>query len=271
MSQVQNSKEDFWKISTLGLIGVLILSLLVNIALIKNYSPEENSGSIQVPLEASTAEIKRVSAEEIYLLFFCPCCGQPLDKNNICCGLAKERIDYIDDLVEIETSEDDVILAYVKKYGLNSFLDEQKQEEFRQKLVEEAPADRPVISLSPESYDFEDVSQKEGKVYTYFELKNEGKNDLVIEGLETSCGCTFVSILFEGEESPFFTMPGHGYENPEWEGVSVPAGAKAQLKVMYDPAVHQDFRGYAIREIYVYSSDPIDFEKKVSIELNQVD
>ncbi len=154
-------KNDFWKTSALGLASILALSLLINITLIKNYSSEKDLDSIQAPLEASIAEIKKVSAEEIYPLFFCPCCGQPLDKNNICCGLAKERIDYIDDLVEIETSEDDVILAYVKKYGLDSFLDEQKQEEFREKLVEEAPADRPIISLSPESYDFKDVSQKE--------------------------------------------------------------------------------------------------------------
>lgn len=264
---------NFWKISTLVLSAFLVLSLTTNALFLfrglNNKISGElfagSAGSVNSPL------VKPVLAEEIYPLFFCPCCGQPLDKNNICCGLAEERIDYIDSLVQTKSSEDEVILAYIKKYGLNSFTEESKQREFREKLIAEAPADRPIISLSPDSYDFEAVSQKEGKVYTYFNLKNEGKSNLVIDRMETSCGCTFASIVFEGKESPLFTMPGHGYENPQWGGISILPGGQAQLKVMYDPNVHQDFRGAAIREISVFSNDPIDFEKEVKIELNQVD
>lgn len=154
---------------------------------------------------------------------------------------------------------------------MNSFVDPAKQKEIREELVKTAPADRPIISLKPDFYDFGNVSQGKGKVYTSFELKNEDKSDLVIEKLATSCGCTFAAIVYQGQESPYFTMPGHGYENPEWKGVPIPPGETAQLIVMYDLAVHQDFRGFAIREIFVYSNDPIDFEKKVWIELNQVD
>ncbi len=40
---------------------------------------------------------------------------------------------------------------------------------------------------------------------------------------------------------------------------------------MYDPNIYKDFRGAAIREIHVFSNDPIDFEKEVRVELNQVD
>lgn len=257
-------KSLFWIIFVLG--AVLVVSLAGNIWLIqKNKSSASLTGSVDSSL------IKPVLAEEIYPLFFCPCCGQPLDKNKICCGLAKERIDYIDSLIAQNLSEKEIIISYVKKYGLNSFVDKNKAAEIREELVKTAPSNRPIIFLTPQSYDFGNVSQKAGKVYTYFELKNKGKSDLVIDKLETSCGCTFAAIVYNGKESPYFTMPGHGYENTQWEGVIIPPGKTAQLKVMYNPKVHKDFQGPAVREIYVYSNDPIDFQKKVRIELNQVD
>jgi hypothetical protein len=225
---------------------------------------------ISFPTGASIL-IEPVLAEDIYPLFFCPCCGQPLDKNNICCDLAKERIDYIDSLVESGVSEDEIIISYVKKYGLNSFVGEEKQKEIREKLVASAPADRPIIFLNPESYDFGDVDKK-GVVTTIFELKNEGKADLIINKLETSCGCTSASIVYQEKEGPKFNMPGHGIneKNKDWQ-VVIPSGQEAQLKVYYDPNVHKDFKGPATREISVFSNDPVDFEKKVKIELNQVD
>lgn len=263
-------KVNFWKTSTIVLTIFLTLSLITNVIFVLRDNRSEVSDDTLVG-SAGFSLIEPVLAKEIYPLFFCPCCGQPLDKNNICCGLAEERISYIDSLVETKDSEEEIILAYVKKYGLNSFVDKNKQEEIRSELIATAPADRPIISLNPNSYDFGDVSQKEGKVFTYFDLKNEGKNDLVVDRLETSCGCTFAAIVFRGEESPYFTMPGHGYENPEWEGVTIPSGEQAQLKIMYNPDVHEDFRGAAIREISVFSNDPIDFEKKVKVELNQVE
>ena len=210
-------------------------------------------------------------AEEIYPLFQCPCCGQPLDKNNICCELARERIDYIDVLVDAEISEDKVILAYVKKYGLESFIDEEEQKEFQEKLAKEAPAERPIISINPDFYDFGDISQKKGIATTFFEIKNEGKTDLVIDKLDSSCGCTSASIVYQGKEGPIFTMAGHGEESPTDWRVVIPSGEKAQLKVYYDPDMHLDFRGAATRTVSVYSDDPIDFQKKVTIELNQVD
>lgn len=220
----------------------------------------------------SAALIQPVLAEEIYPMFLCPCCGKPLDKNEICCGMAEEMIKYIDSLIKPGMSKDKVVLAYVKKYGLDSFTDKNLAEDFKAKLAKEAPRNRPIISLNPENFDFGQVSQKKGIVSTMFELANEGKEDLVINKLESSCGCTTASIIFEGKEGPRFGMPGHGLnENVgDWK-LTIPAKGKAQLKVYYDPNVHSDFRGYAIREISVFSNDPIDFEKKIQVELTQVD
>ena len=76
---------------------------------------------------------------------------------------------------------------------------------------------------------------------------------------------------FEDKEGPKFAMSGHGIESPKDWKLTIPAGKNAQLKLYYDPNIHKDFRGAATREISVFSNDPIDFEKKVVIELNQVD
>lgn len=259
--------KNYPKVFILVLGIALILSLAANIWLI-----QKNRMTDEISVDSlGSSLIKSVSAEEIYPMFICPCCGKPLDPKNICCGMAKEMINYIDVLVAKNLPEKGIILAFVKKYGLNTFADKNKQKEFREELIKTAPADRPIISLTPETYDLGDVSQKGVIVTTFFELKNEGKKDLVIDRLDTSCGCTSASIVFEDKEGPKFAMSGHGIESPKDWKLTIPAGKNAQLKVYYDPNIHKDFRGAATREIYVYSNDPIDFEKKVKIELNQMD
>lgn len=239
---------------------ILVLGLGAVVVFNKMSNPNNNLSSL----------IETVSAQEIYSLFICSCCGKTIDAG--CCGMAQERKAYVDGLIQGNLNKDEIIISYVRKYGLDSFKDEAQKEEFRKKLVEQAPAERPIISLSPDIYDFGEVSQKEGIKTTFFEIKNDGKGDLIIERLETSCGCTFAAVVYQGEEGPKFGMPGHGLneEIGDWQ-IIISAGQTAQLKVYYDPDVHPDFRGTAIREIYVYSNDPIDFEKKVKIELNQVD
>ncbi len=261
-------KNNFWKITTLALTVFLALSLTTNVILLLKGGGNKISAGLFTG-QADSSLIKTVSAREIYPMFECPCCGKSIDQCT--CPMAKERKEYVDFLVGTKPSEDEIVLSYVKKYGLNSFMDKTKQKEVREKLVAVAPDDRPVISLSPSSYDFGDVSQKEGIMTIPFDLKNEGKSDLIIDRLETSCGCTSASIVYQNEEGPIFTMPGHDNDvSTNWQ-VVIPAGKTAQVKVYYDPNVHEDFRGTAIREISVFSNDPIDFEKSVKIELNQID
>ena len=250
-----------YKIITAALIGVLVLSVALNVNLYKN----KNTGNLLSPI------VQTVSAQEIYPMFVCPCCGQPLDKKNICCGEAQERIDFIDSLVAENFSDREIIFDYIKKFGLNSFADSSKKEEFKAELAKIAPADRPTLEINPLSIDLGDVSQKEGIATTIFEIKNAGKENLVINRLDSSCGCTSAAIVYKGSEGPKFAMAGHGAENPtDWQ-VSILPGETAQLKVYYDPNVHKDLRGPVIREVYIYSNDPVEFEKKVQIELNQID
>lgn len=271
MKSSKSKSKSKLKISLKILGGILISLLLVvgaKALLIKNkvITPKINLTNV-LSLRSS---IKSVSAEEVYPMFECPCCGKPIDQCN--CPMAEERKTFIDGLTLEEISEDKAIIAYVNKYGLESFIDKDKQKEFKEKLIQEAPADRPIITLVSDFYDFEDVSQKEGIKSTLFDIINEGKTDLIINRLESSCGCTFGSIIYKGEEGPKFSMPGHGIneEIGDWQ-VIIPPKGKAELKVYYDPSVHEDFRGVATRTVSIYSNDPVNFEKKVTIDLNQVD
>jgi len=259
--------EDNMKINKIAAFSIvsgflLLFGLGVSGFWIKKSPSQESSNPVSL--------VKTASAHEVYPLFECPCCGKPIDQCT--CPMAKERMAFVDGLVLGGATEDKAIMAYAKKYGLESFIDKDKLEALKEKLAEEAPADRPMIEVSPDLNDFGDVSQVNGEVSALFELKNQGKSDLLIERLETSCGCTSASIIAQRNEGPRFAMPGHGIneEIGDWQAVLKP-GETAQLKVYYDPNVHPEFRGSATRIISVFSNDPIEFEKRVTIELNQVD
>jgi hypothetical protein len=260
---------DF-KILSLILLIILILSLSANFILSKKGISSENQEKIETSELGEEKIAKQASAQEIYPLFECPCCGKAI--NECSCGMAKERMAFIDGLTAREVSEQEAVLTYVKKYGLTSFMEQEKEDEFRDKLIAQAPDERPIISLNPDSYDFEEVSQKKGTVTTLFEIKNNGQSDLIIERLETSCGCTSASIVYQDQEGPKFNMPGHGIneEIGDWQ-IAITPNMTAQLKVYYDPNMHPEFRGTATRTVSIFSNDPIDFQKEVTIELNQVD
>jgi len=210
-----------------------------------------------------------VSAQELYQKFLCPCCGQTIDKE--CCQMAKERKAYVDSLVKEKKSKEEVILAYLQKYGLDSLKNPQKRKEYRKRLEKILPPDRPQVTITPPQIDLGKIDPKKGIVTASFEIENKGEKDLVIYRLETSCGCTTASLIFEGKESPRFGMPGHGINEKikNWELV-IPPQKKAQLKVYYDPNFHPNFQGPAIREIYLYSNDPISPKNKAQIYLYQI-
>ncbi len=217
--------------------------------------------------------IKAVNASELYSEFVCPCCGKPLDPENICCGAMKQRIDFIDSLIKEGGSKEDIELAAVKEWGLSSLIKSEKQDEIKTKLLENAPEDSPRIEFIKSSYDFGEISQSEGIVSTEVRFVNSGKSDLVIDKLSSSCGCTSGAIVYKGKEGPSFTMPGHGKKNPENWSVSITPGDEAILKIYYDPNAHgkQDKAVLPItRTVSVFSNDPVNFEVKTKIELEQI-
>lgn len=262
------SKLNFKIISLI--LGILLISSLGGIILLKKEAPVQLEATVNDVIEIATViEKKEAVAKEIYPLFECPCCGKAISECS--CGMAKERMAFIDGITSVGISEEEAILTYVKKYSLGSFMEEEREVEFRQMLTESAPEDRAIISLNKEVYDLGNVSQSKGIVTTFFEIKNEGGSDLIINRLETSCGCTSASIVYQEKEGPKFNMPGHDINEKieDWQ-ITIASGAVAQLKVYYDPNMHVNFRGTATRTISIFSNDPIDFQKEVQIELNQV-
>jgi len=87
------------------------------------------------------------SSNDVYKMFLCPCCGQVLDKKNICCGMAREMINYIDSLIASGISSDEVIMKAVEKYGIGSVV-ESKREAVQAELAKRNPSAFPKGKLS---------------------------------------------------------------------------------------------------------------------------
>jgi hypothetical protein len=180
-----------------------------------------------------------------------------------------QMIDYIGSQISQGNSKNEVVLATAKQFGLDRLANEEDRIALKEKLAELAPADAPRIELNEAERDLGEVSQVAGVVTTDFEFSNMGKSDLVISKLSSSCGCTSGAILYQGEVGPQFTMEGHGQENPKGWQVAIAPGDSAFLRVYYDPSVHPDLEGAVTRTVSIFSNDPVEFEKKVTITLVQ--
>ena len=68
------------------------------------------------------------------------------------------------------------------------------------------PRGQPVMKIAAVQYDFGDVSVGGGAVSAAIDMKNEGRGNLVVKRLESSCMCTTASIAKDGIEGPVFGM-----------------------------------------------------------------
>jgi hypothetical protein len=127
----------------------------------------------------------------------------------------------------------------------------------------------PAFEIPIKTIDLGDVSLAAGIVATSFEIKNTGGGPLIINDMETSCGCTSASIIYDEVEGPLFNMRGHGTNPTNWL-VEIPSGHTAKLKVYYNPAVHPDHTGPTTRSITLFSNAPVNGVQEAYIKLNQV-
>ncbi len=253
-------KKLFWQIATfLGLVILLASPLNQGLQMV-GFGHQQIVPSV----------VKTVEAKEVYDMFSCPCCGQPLQKEEPCCGAMTQMVDFIDQKITTGASKDAVVLATAQEFGLERLLDESDRSSLRERLIAQAPEDAPRITLAESKKDLGIVSQQDGIVSTLFTIKNEGKSDLVVDKLSSSCGCTSASLIYQGEEGPRFYMAGHGHDEPDasWQ-VSIAPSDEAQIKVYYDPTVHPDLVGSVTRTVSVHTNDPVDFETKITITLEQ--
>jgi len=253
-------KKLFWQVATLLGLVILLASPLTSALQTIGLKHQINVPSVVTVVEAN----------EIYPMFTCPCCGTPLNKEEPCCGAMTQMTDFIDEQVEIGSSKSDIVLATAQEFGLERLTSETDQQALREELLANAPKNAPRIEVSETKKDLGAVYQNGGTVTTEFTVKNSGKSELIIDKLSSSCGCTSASLIYRNNESPRFYMAGHGFDEPDadWQ-VSIQPGDEATVKVYYDPTVHEDLVGPVTRTISVHSNDPVDFETKLTITLNQ--
>src|SRR3989338_1670646 len=129
----------------------IIISAIILAVLIGSYftysmmASDANNNAKKMP----TANLIGLSAppDDIYKMFLCPCCGQALDKKKICCGMAREMINFIDSLIASGISNDEVIIKTAEKYGINSVV-ESKRAAVQEKLAKQNPDAFPKGKLS---------------------------------------------------------------------------------------------------------------------------
>jgi hypothetical protein len=257
------------------LLGIMFTALIITAAwaVALKLRPQQNKMSMSQQQPGLTI-IKPAQAEEIYDEFICSCCGRPLDPANICCGDMQAKIDFVNQQVKTGLNREAIILAGVKRFGFNSLAKDDTKEEIKAQLAAQAPLDAAKISfIGKKNFNFGTIGQSDGVVFTTFEFTNQGQSDLIIDKLSTSCGCTLAAIVYQGQEGPTFTMPGHGKDNPQNWSVAIKPGDTAQVKVYYDPNAHgqQQEPSLAItRTISIFSNDPVDFEQQLRIDLEQI-
>ncbi len=210
------------------------------------------------------------SPGEYYSMFRCSCCDKSIEAE--CCGMAKQRKQYVDQLLIEGIADEEIIHQMVKKFGFDVLMDQSKEQEIRDYIKNKAPDNPPEIEIVKEYFNFGTIKQSDGIVTTTFDIKNSGDSDLIIENLDTSCMCTSASLIYENKEGPIFGMSMHG-DNPKDFKISIPPGETAILKVYYDPMAHgkqKQAEQSIVRTVTIISNDPIDFQKSVRIELIQV-
>ncbi len=92
-------------------------------------------------------------------------------------------------------------------------------------LSEEELARAPVANFSEKSYDFGEMRQGDKKDHT-FQLTNDGKSELIIRNVRSSCGCTAVApskkVIAPGESAPIkVTFDSRGKRGRQSKSVTV--------------------------------------------------
>ncbi len=106
-------------------------------------------------------------------------------------------------------------------------------------------SNRGVLRLAKTQYNFGIISKKDGLVETTFSLSNKGDKTVTIEEITTSCGCTSAEVPKK------IIQPGE----------TVP------LEVTFDPDFHKEPPGKFSRTVFVQTSEGIELETKIHIEI----
>jgi hypothetical protein len=92
-------------------------------------------------------------------------------------------------------------------------------------LTPEQLANAPVANFDPKTFDFGEMKQGEKKTHT-FNLTNDGKSELLIRRVRSSCGCTAVApstkVIAPGESAPIkVTFDSRGKRGRQSKSITV--------------------------------------------------
>ncbi len=210
------------------------------------------------PLRAEIAPVERLLTYEdlpgLFEGFACTCCGEAIGACQ--CGLAENMRADVRQRVEQGIGLAKLNMGMFASYGSGVFFDEEVAARARADLEASLPADRPILSADPMLLDLGSVTLDQAPYRARFALFNQGRSDLVINGLETSCGCTTAVLQVGDWRSPPMGM-GHSQEGDGFS-VILPPGGKANIYVSMDPLFHGDaVLGPVMRTIRIQSNDPM--------------
>jgi len=121
----------------------------------------------------------------------------------------------------------------------------------------QAPIRSSRLIISPKEYDFGKIKQSGGVVSTSFRVFNNGAEDVIIEGVATSCSCTTAEIDPEGK----LALNESGKK-------TIKPSETAELKVMFDPNYHYESDGRFFRTTTIKSNaQGEDPEVKIWVEV----
>jgi hypothetical protein len=204
----------------------------------------------------------------LYQEFECPCCGQEI--GSCTCGMALERQSAVNALVARGSTSGQLYQAMYALYGEDIFFDQELAAQLRAELEASLPENRPILVSDPVQVDLDSVPIDGGPVSARYELRNDGETNLVITGLQTSCGCTTAILESDAGTSPVFGASA-SEGDIEWSAV-VPPGGQAYVVATYDPLFHGDSGiGTFTRIISILSNDPLDarFDLSLQIEVTE--
>lgn len=216
---------------------------------------------------AFTAHVmyKQKIIKEVSSKFTCACCEGSVYEASSSCLAGQGMNNFITAEAGKSLSSEKVMLEAVKKLGVASLINESLIKEYGLLMLNNTPEDVPNISVTPAQIDLGEVSNSKGILITDFKIKNDGKADLLIYDMSTSCACLFVSLIKNGEETSQFGR----FSNPHGFALVIEPGKEATLRTYYDPRTTNWQTGHVERIITITSNDPIYFNYvvKLSAEL----
>ncbi|MEW6407612.1 MAG: DUF1573 domain-containing protein [Patescibacteria group bacterium] len=210
-------------------------------------------------------------AKEVMDMTNCYCgCGGGMKISECTCGHGEEMKKFINKEAR-RKSVDELMTAVAQKYGLKNIREESGRKKVKEFIVSKAGPNRPQIAIEPAGANLGDVKIFGGKVKTKFKVTNRGKEELVINKIETSCMCTEAQINYDGKKSPKFGMPGHNTKNPEDFSLTISGGKTAEVEVVFDPLAHgPDATGPVKRTVTIFSNDLVNLETEFEFEGNVI-